>query len=232
MGMFLRRGPAPSLGTPIGDLDVGSVVKLNVDGTPWEFLVVHQGLPSSMYDASCDGTWLLMKNLYEKRAWNGSVNNRYAASSINTYLNGDFLAKFDSNIQSAVKQVKIPYCVGGGSSTVNSGANGLETKVFLLGGYEVGFTTSNSSSFPVDGAKLAYFEAGTGTSAKNKRIANYSGSATGWWLRSPQTSSGANVWLADNDGTYGGAYPNWTNFCIRPAFILPSDFALTDDMLA
>ena len=44
----------------IGTLAVGSSVYLNVGGVRKEFLVVHQGLLSSMYDASCNGTWLLM----------------------------------------------------------------------------------------------------------------------------------------------------------------------------
>ena len=48
--------------TPAGELDIGSSVFLNVDGVPVEFLVVHQGLPSSIYDTSCDGTWFLMKD--------------------------------------------------------------------------------------------------------------------------------------------------------------------------
>ncbi len=39
---------------------VGSVVKLKFNGAMREFLVVHQGRPSMLYDASCDGVWLLM----------------------------------------------------------------------------------------------------------------------------------------------------------------------------
>ena len=39
---------------------IGSVVKIKVNGTLRNFIVVHQGKPSSIYDASCDGTWLLM----------------------------------------------------------------------------------------------------------------------------------------------------------------------------
>ena len=42
----------------LGSKASGSIVKLNVGGVATEFLVVHQGLPGPMYDASCDGTWL------------------------------------------------------------------------------------------------------------------------------------------------------------------------------
>ena len=48
---------------------VGSTVKIKVNGTLRNFIVVHQGRPSSLYDASCDGTWLLMEDIYEGRAW-------------------------------------------------------------------------------------------------------------------------------------------------------------------
>ena len=49
-------------GTKLANKEVGSIVKLNVNGAVTEFLVVHQGLPSDIYDASCNGTWLLMKD--------------------------------------------------------------------------------------------------------------------------------------------------------------------------
>lgn len=215
------------MGTPIGSLDVGATVKLNVSSTPWEFLVVHQGLPSSLYDANCDGTWLLMKDIYESRPWSSSDNNAYATSPINTYLGGDFLAKFDSNVQNAIKQVKIPYCVGGGSSAVKSGANGLSCKVFLLSGPEVGF--AGVSYMPNDGAKLDYFNANTG--ADSKRIAKLNGSAAYWWLRSPLIDNTHSVWYVSSDGGRSSFYASRA-VGIRPALILPSDFIVSKEMLA
>ena len=229
MGMFLRRGLPSRM--RFSDLEIGQTIKLNVSGTPWEFLVVHQGLPSDIYDASCDGTWLLMKDIYENRAWNSSDSNVYETSAINTWLNGDFLGLLDSKIQSAIKEAKIPYRSGGGSKgTDQSGANGLSCKVFLLSGYEVGWTTSDSSYFPVDGAKLAYFERGTGTSANEKRIASLDGSSARWWLRSPFASGTSRVWRVVADGNYSNGYASYS-YGIRPAFIMPSDFLVTDDML-
>lgn len=214
------------MSTKLSALSVGSTVKLNVNGTAKEFLVVHQGLPSSLYDSSCNGTWLLMKDIYEKRVWDSS-NNDYKNSDIHAYLNGTFLGLFDSDIQSAIKQVKLPYQNGTGSGgSIASGSNGLSTKVFLLGGYEVGWTTANSSYFPVDGACLSYF---SGTSATDsKRIANYGGSATSWWLRSPNTNSTNNVWYVNTNGVWNG------NRChnssgVRPALVLDSSLSVSDD---
>ena len=198
---------------------VGSTVKLKVNGTAKEFIVVHQGKPSSLYDNSCNGTWLLMKDIYENRQWHNSNVNNLENSTIHSYLNGTFLNLFESNIRDAIKQVKLPYRKNGGSGgSDQSGANGLLCKIFLLSGYEIGFTTSDNS----------YFEAGTGSSALNKRIAYLNGSAAYWWLRSPNTSSTNYVWSVNSDGSCGSYYAS-DSLGIRPALILPSTLLVSDD---
>lgn len=205
----------------LGTKAVGSIVKLKVNGAAKEFIVVHQGKPGSMYDESCNGTWLLMKDIYESRQWHSTNTNYLEYSTIHSYLNSTFLNLFESNIRAAIKQVKIPYRKNGfGGGADQSGANGLPTKIFLLSGYEVGWTTSDNQNFPVDGAKLSYFEAGTGTSANNKRVANLDGSVFFWWLRSPYASG--NVWRVSPNGLYDSSSASYSNG-IRPALILPQD---------
>lgn len=210
----------------LGSKAVGSIVKLKVGGVAKEFIVVHQGKPSGMYDASCDGTWLLMKDIYENHVWQSENINKYESSDIHAYLNNTFLNLFDSSIKEAIKQVKIPYRMNGGSGgTDQSGANGLPAKIFLLSGYEVGWTTSDYGHFPVDGAKLDYFEAGTGSAADSKRIANLNGSPAYWWLRSPDTSNLNDAWYVFSNGsTWHVSVP----YGIRPALVLPPD-VLVDD---
>jgi len=227
MGMFLRRGPAPHR-TRMSDLEIGRSIKLNLNSTPWEWLVVHQGLPSEIYDASCNGTWLLLKDIYEKRVWNSAGTNILESSTVQSYLNGDFLGLFDPEVQSAIKQVKIPYRKNGGSGgTDQSGANGLLSKIFLLADLEVGFLASTTT--PEDGAKLDYFVAGT--TGASKRIAYLNGSANSWWLRSPHASRSDIAGSVGTDGVYGGAKVI-ASYGVRPAIILPSNFIITDDMLA
>lgn len=216
------------MSTQLGSMSVGSTVKLKLGGTAKDFLVVHQGLPSSMYDSSCNGTWLLLKDIYTTRTWDSS-NNDYKNSDIHSYLNGTFLNLFDNDIKNAIKQVKIPYQNGTGSGgSVASGANGLSCKIFLLSGYELGWTTSDNSYFPRDGAKLSYFSSGTSSSANNKRIANYNGSATYWWLRSPLTSHTGYVWSVFSDGYYSRWYYNLA-YGVRPALVLDSSLSVSDD---
>lgn len=227
MGMFLRRGPAPHR-TRMSDLEIGRSIKLNLNSTPWEWLVVHQGLPSEIYDASCNGTWLLLKYIYGTRQWNSTHSNVLETSEIQSYLNGEFLGLFDPEVQSAIKQVKIPYRKNGGSGgTDQSGANGLLSKIFLLADLEVGFLASTTT--PEDGAKLDYFVAGT--TGASKRIAYLNGSANSWWLRSPHASRSDIAGSVGTDGVYGGAKVI-ASYGVRPAIILPSNFIITDDMLA
>lgn len=217
------RAKAPLTGILASSLAVGTTVKLMEGGTAVEYLVVNQGIPSNsnLYDASCDGTWLLRKYIHSERQWDASNINRYETSAINTWLNGEFFNTLGSAEQAAIKQVKIPYRADGGSGgTDQSGANGLPAKIFLLSGYEVGWTTSDDGDFPVDGAKLDYFTSGTTTSANNKRIAYLSGTDTIWWLRSPSTDNAGRVWFFRSDGDYGD-YGASDSDGIRPALILP-----------
>ncbi len=209
----------------ISTLAVGSSVYLNVGGVRKEFLVVHQGLPSSLYDASCDGTWLLMKDCYTNRVWSDYSSNNYKIAAINTYLNGPFLGLFDSNIQGIIKQVKIPYVNGTGGAAVASGADGLSCKVFLLGGCEVGL--SSIGNVPSDGVKLDYFDSTVSTDTK--RVANLNGSPIGWALRSADSNTSNTIWFITVRGSSNN-YQSYANgsFGIRPALILPST-TLVDD---
>lgn len=225
---FTRRGAPPSLETRLGDLEIGTIVHIKENGVYQDYLLVNQGLPSSMYDTSCNGTWLLRRDIYANRAWDIQYND-YKNSDIHSYLNGTFLNLFDNDIKNAIKQVKIPYQNGTGSGgSVASGANGLSCKIFLLSGYEVGFSTSDSSDFPCDGAKLSYFSSGTGSAANNKRIAKLNGSATYWWLRSPFTRNIYHVQDVGSNGSYG--FQDCINaYGVRPAFIAPSDLIVDEN---
>ena len=206
---------------------IGSTIKLKVNGSAKDFIVVHQGKPSSVYDDSCNGTWLLMKDIYENRQWHSSNTNDYANSTIHSYLNSTFLNLFESNIKNAIKQVKLPYRKGSGTSTtVTSGSNGLSAKIFLLSATETSFSFSSMPSG--EGAELAYFKGCADNSSDSKRVAYLNGSATGWWLRSPNCVSFYGALCVYSNGDWGGYY--CSNSCgIRPALILPSTLLVSDD---
>ena len=210
---------------------IGSIVKLKVNGTLRDFIVVHQGKPSAIYDASCDGTWLLMKDCYEARQWHSSNVNDYASSTIHSYLNSTFLNLIDANIRNQIKQVKLPYRAGSGyGKSVSSGANGLSAKIFLLSAEE---TSYKHDYMPTgEGAELAYFRGCVDNGADSKRIANLNGSAANWWLRSPFCYSFRGATYALRVSTNGSwSYDGCSNagYAIRPALILPSSLLVSDD---
>ena len=197
---------------------VGSIVKIKVNGAAKDFIIVHQGLPSSAYDASCNGVWVVMKDIYTTMKWDGS-NNDYLNSDMTAYLNGTFISLIDADIRNAIKQVKIPY-TNYSNNNVMSGSNGLSCKVFLLSGTEVGF--SGVSYMNTEGAKLSYFD------SASKRVAYNGSSAAEWWLRSPNTSYSDFVWVVLPDGSGDYWYYSRT-YGVRPAFVLPSTLVVSDD---
>lgn len=206
---------------------IGSTIKLKVNGSARNFIVVHQGKPSSVYDDSCNGTWLLMQDIYENRAWHSSNTNDYANSTIHSYLNSTFLNLFESNIKNAIKQVKLPYRKGSGTSTtVTSGSNGLSAKIFLLSATETSFDFSYMPSG--EGAELAYFKGCADNSSDSKRVAYLNGSAAYWWLRSPYCDFSSLALFVLSRGDWRGSSCS-NSRGIRPALILPSTLLVSDD---
>ena len=207
---------------------IGSTIKLKVNGSAKDFIVVHQGKPSSVYDDSCNGTWLLMKDIYESRQWNRLGTSDYANSTIHSYLNGTFLGLFESNIKNAIKQVKLPYRKGSGTSTtVASGSNGLSAKIFLLSAAETSFSFDGMPSG--EGAELAYFKGCADDDPDSKRVAYLNGSDDVYWtLRSPYCKISEGVMFIVSNGDWG--YNNCSgSYGIRPALILPSTLLVSDD---
>lgn len=202
----------------LGEVPVGSTVKIAVNSTDYDWLVVHQGLPSSKYDESCNGVWLLMENAYQAMTF--GTTSAYGYSAINTYLKSTFYSQIDADIQSVIKQVKIPYTNGPGNSGIAvGGANGYTTKVFLLSGTEVNISPEYMN---VEGSKLAYF------SSNARRIAYSGGSAVAWWLRSPRNGTDATIHVITKSGgsdTYGYS---WSAY-VRPCMILPADLEVDAD---
>ena len=215
------------LGATLGSLAVGSLVYFAVGGvrTPW--LVVHQGRPSTVYyDVSCDGTWLLCKDVYSSKQWGKNVKNDYSLSNIRAYMDSTFLNSIDQNVRSVIKDVRIPYRPGSGSSTsVNGGANGLRCKVFLLSAAEVNLGFNNR---PKEGVWLKYFMNCSAAGADDLRVANYNGVPGDWWLRTPDTATSNNAVLVTKTGAMSSANVAYLHG-FRPAMVLPKEVLVDGD---
>lgn len=222
---FIKSGKAA------GEFSVGSTLYLTFNGKKTAFKVVHQGNPStSVYDASCNGTWLQMTNAYGSSKWD-STNNDYANSDIHTLLNGTIWNLFSNDAKAAIKQVKIPYWKGAGANgSLANGASGLSTRVFLLSLREVGIVYSYYNYIPEVGVKLKYFDATD--EASNKRVVKYSSTARIWFTRTPVGQSGYEdtIYRIEKDGALSnGAYAVTTSQYFCPAVILDSSTLFDPD---
>ena len=209
---------------------VGDIINLPFNGVMTPHLVLNVGNPNSaLYDSSCNGVWMCMVDIYGNAVWSSS-NSNYGLSTIHTdYLPNTILPLYSSEIQNSIIQVKIPYG-DGHNSQVYSGANGLSTKLFLLSGYEVGGNSQTSSYLVEDGSVLAYFDDTSGTNQSQKRIANYLGTPSSWWTRSPSTYYVATIpYSAYYINSSGGLTSDRidSSYGIRPAFIMPTTFSTT-----
>lgn len=214
-------------GFVLGELPVGSSIFMNMNGVPAEFLIVHQGNPDvNIYDASCDGTWLLKKTSYGEDMSFGTNVDDFQSSDVRLELNDVIFFTFDANVQNLIKQVKIPHYKGSNTNgSVMSGTNGLPSKLFLLSGYEVGWTTANGAFPENEGAVLDYFKGCAEVDSKRSAYRD-DGEAVAWWLRSTVTNSYKRAWDIYDGEAWNDTFN--TTCAIRPALILPHNTMLDD----
>ena len=195
--------------TPIGELLAGTIVYMNVDGTRTPYIVVHQGNPdTAVYGASCNGTWVLMQNIYSLTRWQARQNTYYYSSDcLVRQLAQSFPSKLDAVIQNnliPLKLLNIQY----------SWQDISGDKAFPL--------TSNDLS------NMDYFSDGV----VSKRIATYNGAATGYWLRDPD-SYGAEIKYVTASGTISTRDDNsylsgYQGQGFRPMYILNTASLVAD----
>ena len=222
----------------LGDIAVGSVVKVNENGSPVNYIIVHQGNPStSKYDSSCNGTWLLREKIAENRVYGPNYDDSiYYRSEIYTYLKDTYPTRYDSSVQSLIKTAKVPYFGYGIGATELTGANGLEVKAFLLSAKEIGAgygTWAGIVKNSDEGVTLSYFISGTSAAACDLRKAyNAAGIAyASWFTRTYYSSEDTDkVCGVSITGTVGDMTCNSSNG-IRPAIIVDSNAAINDDNL-
>lgn len=227
--MLLRRrnmmGAADTLEGKIGSLAVGTLVTIVGVGT---FILVHQGNPDeSVYDSSCDGSWLLAQGDLGLSS-RFSTNSNYSTSTANKMLETSFIPLLPSSLSANILTVKIPFFYGGTLSKLDEG---LTCQAFIPAAIEFGYSPEHDPNVPGDGATLDYF-VGTnpGTYANNadpKR--GYSG-GTFHWLRSPKGTSIREIWV---NSTNGAGIPRNADekYDLRPCIILDKTTPLGGDLV-
>lgn len=187
---------------------VGASLFAEEDGTKTEFIVVNQGNPNtSKYDSTCDGTWLVRKDIYGTCDFGDASASRYEDSTLNDSME-TYQTKL--NIVDIIKTVNIPII------TTND-FNTWSVKCFALSP-----TETQIASYNGDGAPLTYF------SSAESRIAYYNNKATRYWTRVARYRDDFGDWSTTGStcisatgelvGVRNTSYEGY-----RPAFIIPSD---------
>lgn len=196
----------------LGQVAVGTLVKLNENGSPVEFYVAKHDYESGLNGAG--RTLLVRKECYDNRVWNSVQVNTYASSTLDSWLNSDYKNLLDSDFLTVIGTTKFQYTIGYGDKTLST----LERAIFQLSRTELGFT------LPAD----ANFEGNILPIASILQKAFLNGETNSQWTRTPNTSyltaaffvyAGGN---SDSTGVTGEAGS-------RPAFTVPSTLSVTDD---
>lgn len=211
-----------SAAKPLSSLNVGDIVKIKEDSVPTNFIIVHKGNPDpTLYDASCNGIWLLRERIHRK--YGLGTNGWYDTTYIHSWLNNGYLNSLETNV---IKTVKIPYLrLDNYSSTIQSGVNGLSCSVFLLSAYEVGLSTFGGNG--ADGSKLSYFSDDTSRIVKDN-----TGTAVVWWTRSGDDRTGVYCCVGKEGEAIhrvSGYVTTGIDYGIRPALILPDTVRVDSD---
>ena len=196
----------------LGQVAVGTLVKLNENGSPVEFYVAKHDYESGLNGAG--RTLLVRKECYDNRVWNNVQVNTYASSALDSWLNSDYKNLLDSDFLTVIGTTKFQYTIGYGDKTLST----LERAIFQLSRTELGFT------LPAD----ANFEGNILPIASILQKAFLNGETNSQWTRTPNTS-----YLTAAFFVYAGGSSDSTGVTAeagsRPAFTVPSTLSVTDD---
>ena len=161
-------------GETIGDLPIGSIVKVNEQGSLVDFILVHKGNPNAdFYSNLSDAVWLLRKNVYNKRSgvsWDseGDSDTHYINMQADDWCQNTYYKYYlSSSVQSCIETIYLPYMVTGanGKYTWYSGTSGAKRQVFLLSSGNYGVSSYDSGTgldyFSSNSARIAKTDTGT-----------------------------------------------------------------------
>ena len=163
-------------------------------------------------------------DIVEKRAMNSSGLNvgGWPATEMRTYLNGEFLAKLPSDLQSVIADTTTTVVSGHGSEDSSNFES--TDKIYLLSTKEVWVDGSSNAVSSGDTAynttrQLDYYANNNVTTSNySGAIKNYAGSAAWWWLRAAYSSYTDSFLGVGSDGDWSNPDADSTRGGVAPAF--------------
>lgn len=186
----------------LSQVAVGTVVKINENGSPVEFYVAKHNYESALNGSG--RTLLVRKNCYSNRPWDSDNINAYATSDIDTWLNNVYKNLLDADIQDAIGTTQFYYTLGNASANILS----LSRSIFLLSVTELG---RSDQFINVEGSTLPI--------APTLQVAYLNDNPNNQWTRTPLKDMQYRTCFLEKDGSF-----SWTScynsYGIRPVFTL------------
>ncbi len=234
----------PDAGRRLGELEIGSLVKLNENGVPKAYILLghdHYGQgesvllrkdalgPRTFRDVTASGAFVSYSSSI---SWDYAKNasNAFAGSDYDTFHNVLHVQTLDPIVRACLVNVPIQTCRGWWNSKFDATVDTLRRKCFPLSCREIWTTVSGVGE---EGTVFPFFaeKAGVG-GACAERAAYYDGTETavlGWGLRTAHNSQGY-VYCVKKDGSLGtvGTY-NARTLCPRPALALSPELRVSQE---
>ena len=204
--------------TPIGELDEGSIIKINESGSPVEFYVAKHN-----YESGLNGvgrTLVVRKDCYSTRAFASGNGNYFPAADICTWLNETYIGLLDNSVQAVITPTTFKVCATDMKVTT------AEKKIFLLSATELGYVHElNQTMYAfVEGEKLDISDFLT--------PAKLNGEAVRQWTRSIVPGYFASYVCVNNaGGDFGDAKSSMATIGVRPIFALPETMEVDGDFI-
>lgn len=188
----------------LSDYAEGDIVYLNVNGSPYSFYVAKHNYESDLNGAG--RTLLVQEDCLTKGDWNTESENAYADSTVDTWLNGTYKARLDSDVQNAIGTTTFYYTPGDFTYSVST----LSRSIFLLSLTELGISATYGN---IEGSMLPI-----STTLQNPYIADVLQTQ---WTRTPYKNG--NTYAFAVKGTHAGNYNTYEDLYYRPCFTLSGD---------
>ena len=180
-------------------------------------IYTHFYVAKHNYESGLNGngrTLLVRKYCYGAHVWGSDNINAYATSDIDRWLNTDYKALLDKNLQNAIGNSTFYYTPGNGDSTVAT----LTRSIFLLSLAELGLETGSSN---VEGVALPNADKIVLTyDVNDDKTEIYS------WTRTPKIDTTDRVYYTEISGSGRGSQSygatDKEDKYVRPSFTLPS----------
>ena len=202
---------------------VGDTRQVLIDNKPYTVRIANNTTPPECNDSNFSqtacGFVVEFADIVEKRAMNSSSTNvgGWPATAMRTYLNGEFLAKLPSDLQSVIADTTT--VVSGHGSTSEETNFTSTDKLYLLSTKEVWRDGVSCDTATGSTRQLDYY-ANNNVTTSNYRGAkkNYAGSAAWWWLRAASSNNLSNFLDVYSSGYWYDDLAGSTSGGVAPAF--------------